>query len=64
MHYIALKALPHGQQPGELFEESEAVGNVFIAVAAARKATDEEIAGAKPKRGYRRRDMRAQSDKS
>jgi len=32
LKYIALKALPHGQQPGELFEESEAIGDVLIRV--------------------------------
>lgn len=61
MHYIALKDLPHGQKPGELFEQSEAIGNVLILAGAARLATDDDIKQSKPRRGYRRRDLTAQS---
>ncbi len=60
MKYVALKVLPHGQQPGDVFEESEAVGNVFILVGAARKAEEDETVPVKLSRGrYRRRDLRA-----
>jgi hypothetical protein len=63
MKYIALKVLPHGQQPGELFEESEAIGNVLITVGAARLATEDEIPSEKPssRRRYSRRDLVAES---
>lgn len=63
MKLVALKELPHGQQPGDLFEENDAIGNVLILALAARKATEDDLASERPRRGYRRRDMRAQSKK-
>ena len=61
MQYVALVALPQGQQPGELFEEPEEVGHIFVLVGAARVATEDDRTKAKPKRTYRRRDIVAES---
>ncbi len=66
MRYVALKALPYGQQPGDHFEADEAVGHVLILVGAAR--LEEDALDAPPEtpksdspRRYRRRDLKAQS---
>ncbi len=58
MHFIALKELPQGQQPGELFETTEAMGNALILVGAARVATEDDHKPS-PSRRYRRRDLEA-----
>lgn len=56
MKFIALKELPQGQQPGEEFETTEAMGNVLILVGAAKRADDADP----PRRsGYQRRDRQA-----
>lgn len=66
MKYVALKALPHGQQPGDVFEESTAIGEVLILVGAARKAEpDEDVPQKTPStsrapRRYQRRDLRVE----
>jgi len=59
MKYIALKELPQGQQPGEEFETTEAMGDVLILVGAAKLADDPDE---KPRsrRGYQRRDLQAE----
>ena len=56
MKFIALKELPQGQQPGEEFDTTEAMGNVLILVGAAKRADDTET----PRRQYRRRDLQAE----
>jgi hypothetical protein len=48
---------------GEFIEASEQEAKILIAIGRAVSAEDDEIAGAKPKRGkgkYKRRDMRAE----
>lgn len=58
MRYIALKDLPQGQQPGEVFETTEAMGDVLVLVGAAKRADEPD---APPlKRHYQRRDLRAE----
>jgi hypothetical protein len=54
MKYIALKELPQGQQPGEEFETTEAMGDVLILVGAAKRADTD---GAR--RRYQRKDLQA-----
>jgi len=54
MKYIALKELPQGQQPGEEFETTEAMGDVLILIGAAKLADDDK--GSR-RGGYRRRDL-------
>lgn len=61
MEFVALKELPQGQQPGELFETTEEMGDVLILVGGARKATDDDRKTGRRAGGYRRRDMKAES---
>lgn len=63
MKYIALAVLPLGTQPGELFEEPEEIGHVFVLAGAARVATEDDLHPDKPKskRTYRRRDLVAET---
>ncbi len=62
MQYVVLKALPEGQQPGEIIEEPEEVGHIFVLAGAARVATAEDLEpGKKTVRRYRRRDLVAES---
>ncbi len=56
MKFIALKELPQGQQPGDEFDTTEAMGNVLVLVGAAKRADADDS----PRR-YRRRDLQAQS---
>lgn len=56
MKFVALKELPQGQQPGEVFDATEDQGRVLILVGAARKADEQEPA---PRRRYQRRDLAA-----
>ena len=58
MKFVALKELPQGQQPGDVFEATEDAGNVLIAVGAARRLPDDED---KPKRRYHRKDLEAEA---
>lgn len=58
MKFIALKELPQGQQPGEEFETTEAMGDVLVLVGAAKRADDESEK--KSRSGYRRRDMQVE----
>jgi len=57
MKLIALRELPQGQQPGEEFETTDAMGEVLILTGSAKRVEDD----AKPRRTYNRRDMQAQS---
>ncbi len=55
MQFIALQELAQGQQPGEVFETTEAMGAVLVLVGAARAVEPES-----PPRGrYRRTDLQA-----
>lgn len=60
MKFVALKDLPQGQVPGEVFEATEAAGNVLVMVGAARKLRRSELDEAKDKPTYQRRDLTAQ----
>lgn len=75
MKFVALKELPQGTQPGEVFDVNEDIGNVFILVGAARKATRADASSepvpartAEPEdtshrpssRRYQRRDLQAE----
>ncbi len=55
MKFVALKELPQGQQPGDVFDATEDAGDVLIAVGAARRLPDDD----KPKRRYHRKDLEA-----
>jgi hypothetical protein len=56
--YIALKELPHGQQPGDVFDVSEAIGHIFVLVGAARLADPADLEPSRvPRRRYQRRDL-------
>ncbi len=64
MQFIALKELPQGTQPGDVFEASVEEGDVLILVGAAKKA---EANAAPPdastparRRTYQRRDLTAE----
>jgi hypothetical protein len=61
MKFIALKELPQGQQPGEVFETTEAMGDVLVSVGAAKRVEEEESSPpvAPARRRYQRRDMEA-----
>jgi hypothetical protein len=65
MKFVALKELPQGQQPGEVFDAPEAQGDVLVLVGAARKADDdapvESPDDPKPRRRYTRRDLTAEA---
>ncbi len=60
MKFVALKELPQGQQPGDVFEATEAQGNVLVSVGAARVAEPGETPE-RPRRKYTRRDLTAES---
>jgi hypothetical protein len=61
MHYTVLQELPQGQRPGDVIDVHEDVGNVLIAVEAARVATEDEVRKAQRRpRRYQRRDMVAE----
>ncbi len=53
MQYIALTELAQGQQPGEVFETTEAMGAVLVLVGAARKMEPEPVTRGR----YRRADL-------
>lgn len=58
MKYLVKKPLPDGQQPGEIVDLHEDVGNVFLLVDAVEKIDEAQ----KPARGrYRRADMQAET---
>jgi hypothetical protein len=62
MNFIALKELPQGQQPGEVFDTTEAMGDVLVSVGAAKRVEEEEESSppvAPARRRYQRRDMEA-----
>jgi len=61
MKFVALKELPQGQQPGDIFEATEAEGEALGLVEAARPATPAEIKK-ESKREYQRRDMVAEGE--
>lgn len=54
--YRALKDCPGGQRAGTIFQETEAIGDVLIAVGDVELVADE-----KPSKGYNRRDMKAKA---
>jgi len=59
--YVALKALPDGQHPGDVFEIAEAIGQIFVLIGAARLADEDEQSTRKPaRRRYQRRDLTAE----
>jgi hypothetical protein len=60
MKFVALKELPQGQQPGDVFEATEAQGNVLILVGAAKLAKGDETPEP-TRRTYRRRDLKAEA---
>lgn len=68
MKFVALKELPQGQQPGEVFETNEDIGNVLILVGAAKKWAEDPVTvpqepAASSARGrYRRTDLKAESE--
>ncbi len=43
MKFLALKEIPNGTPPGEVFEATEAQGDVLILCGAARKLLDPEV---------------------
>lgn len=55
--YRALTECPQGQQPGELFQATEAAGDVLVKVGCAERVDPSEK---KPK-GYKRRDQVAEA---
>jgi hypothetical protein len=66
MKFVVLKELPQGQQPGDVIDVDEAVGDVLLLVGAARKPEPDEAAADDPvtpavipisRRSYRRRDL-------
>ncbi len=64
MKFIALKELPSGQQPGAVFDATEAEGHVLILVGAARLADADPPAIEPPtrsRRTYQRRDLTAEA---
>jgi hypothetical protein len=61
MKFVALKELPQGQQPGDVFEAPEAQGDVLVMVGAARRVADDEPDEPKPRRRYARRDLEAEA---
>jgi len=72
MKYIALKELPQGQQPGDEFETSEAMGERLVMVGAARRKGEPVSSGAAhtaethpapttSRRRYHRTDLEAES---
>ncbi len=62
MQFIALKELPQGTQPGDVFEASVEEGDVLILVGAAKKAELEPApeAPTSRRRTYQRRDLTAE----
>ena len=62
MKFIALKELPQGQQPGEVFETTPEMGDALILVGAARLADPDpkspEVSSTR--RRYQRRDLEAE----
>ena len=59
MKFVALKELPQGQQPGDVFDTTEDIGRVLVSVGAARLAEDKDATTAK--RRYTRRDLTAET---
>lgn len=60
MKFIALKELPQGQQPGEEFDTTEAMGDVLVLVGAAKRKDGDDDHKSK-RGGYQRRDMQAKA---
>lgn len=58
MMFIALRELPQGQQAGDRFETTEAMGMVLVSIGAAKKADDPP--DPESRRRYRRRDLEAE----
>lgn len=64
MKFRALKDLPQGQKPGDVFEpDTDDMGDVLVSVGAAERVIDSEpeadVKG-KTKGTYKRRDLRAE----
>jgi len=57
MKYRVKRPLPDGQQPGEIVELHEDVGNVFLLVDAVEKIEESKPL---PRGRYRRSDLRAE----
>lgn len=55
--YRALKELPQGEQPGDIFQATEDVGDVLISVGCAERVADDERVGRPDKGTYKRRDQ-------
>jgi hypothetical protein len=63
MKFIALKELPQGAQPGDVFEATAEEGDVLILVGGAKKAEPEAEGPTTPstRRRYLRRDLVAEA---
>lgn len=60
MHYLVIKELPQGQQPGATVDLPEEVGAIFEGVGAVRKVlTGDPDETERPRRRYQRRDLAA-----
>lgn len=61
MKFVALKDLPQGQKPGDVFDVPEEVGLVLVSFGVADRVDPEPPS--KSKHTYKRRDLVAETDR-
>lgn len=61
MKFRALKDLPQGQKPGDVFQpDTDDMGDVLVSVGAAERVLDPDDDPKKDKKHYKRRDLTAE----